>query len=83
MNERTQRIKFNHPAAPGESFAEDAFRSAIGQSFPVQRDGHPDVTGVLVAAAVADDGRNAELTIEVPLLLDTWMHVPFSIGVRE
>lgn len=55
-----------HPAPEGERWAAGSWDGSVGNTIPVRGLGSGEVTGRIVAATVAEDGRSVELTLEVP-----------------
>lgn len=58
-----------HPAPEGEHWAAGSWDANVGNTIPVRGLGPDEVTGRIVAATVAADGRSVELTLEVPAIV--------------
>lgn len=59
------KVSFTHRAEEGEVFAPDAFTRSIGQTVAVSYPGGDSGTGTLLDAVVSEDGRSAEIKLEV------------------
>ncbi|MFJ6841354.1 hypothetical protein ACIQRE_01645 [Streptomyces griseoluteus] len=73
------KICFQQPAPEGEVFAPDAFDTQVGKEIPIRLETRT-VTGRLIKAVVAADGRSADLTVEADDL--TPKPGPASFGLR-
>lgn len=60
------RIKFRQAAGEGTRFASDAFAGQEGRTVPVRdENGAPLGEGTVVRVDVVEDGRAAELTLDI------------------
>lgn len=61
------KIRFNYPAPDGAVFASDAFEDSLGRPVPFSGTGSLVVPGEgrLSAYTVAEDGRSAELELDI------------------
>jgi len=60
------RFSLNWPCQPNERFAPTAFDTQIGSTITVNT-ATGTVEGVLIGAAVTQDGSSVELTIDAPV----------------
>lgn len=60
------RFSYTMNAGPGELFSQNAFDLSVGKPMNVN-DATGARQGTCVAAVVADDGKSAEITVEVAL----------------
>lgn len=63
---RLARVTVIHAAVDGEVFAPGSWDVHVGKSMPVHGLGVDVVTGRIISATVAADGRSVELTLELP-----------------
>jgi hypothetical protein len=73
------KFAFTQAAPAGEVFAPDAFADQTGKEIPVKLP-QGAVTGWLVRAVVAPDGRSAEFEVDADL--PTPVYRPGAFGVR-
>lgn len=64
-----RRYTTMHPADEGVVYTQTSCDDWIGDTIPVRGLGPDEIPGLIVAAAVAEDGRSVELTVEVPAAL--------------
>jgi hypothetical protein len=77
--EQGMRIKFKQTAPRGAVFHPEVFASQIGKVLPFSKPGMDQTECTVVGAVVAEDGRSAELELDIPDgSMDT---APFLNGV--
>ena len=60
------RVTFTQPAADGERLAAGCLDSSVGREYPLDIEGRPTATGIIIRAAVLPGGESAELTLDIP-----------------
>lgn len=74
------KVSFVQRAGRGEVFSPGVFDSQVGKTIPFQVEGRDTTTACILKAAVSDDGRSVEITVEVQ---DTAGITPSSVSLAD